>query len=167
MAKWHWRYRSRSKVVTRDTLTFASDHLCQTWKESIQNCPCFRADTARCVIFQQFYCKSWLNDSEGIAQGQRSLCATHPLMLVVIYAKYGKNTFERTDRRADGYKDEHTDKQIARLFPIYHHHPTDRITGVKKCMRTLLVYGFLQMFTKEDVLMKYGILSCRTVRLMA
>ena len=36
MANYH-RYRSRSKVIARDTPSHASDHLCQIWKESIQN----------------------------------------------------------------------------------------------------------------------------------
>ena len=34
---------------------------------------------------------SWLNDLKAISQGQRSLCATHPLMLVIICAQYRKN----------------------------------------------------------------------------
>ena len=34
---------------------------------------------------------SQLNNIEDIGQGQRSLCTTNPLMLVVICAKYGKN----------------------------------------------------------------------------
>ena len=40
-----WRYRSRSKVITCDTPSHASDHLYQIWKESIRNCRCYRADT--------------------------------------------------------------------------------------------------------------------------
>ena len=43
--KWPWRYRSRSKVITCDTPSHASDHLYQIWKESIQNCRHYRADT--------------------------------------------------------------------------------------------------------------------------
>ena len=39
------RYRSRSKVLTCDTPSHASDHLCQIWKESIQNCRRYRVDT--------------------------------------------------------------------------------------------------------------------------
>ena len=31
-----------------------------------------------------FIAKSWLNDLEDMGQGQRSLCVTHPLMLVII-----------------------------------------------------------------------------------
>ena len=42
---WPWRYRSRSKVITCDTPSHASDHLYQIWKESTQNCRCYRADT--------------------------------------------------------------------------------------------------------------------------
>ena len=30
------------------------------------------------------FSKSWPNDLEDIGQGQRSLCATHPLMVVII-----------------------------------------------------------------------------------
>ena len=37
--------------------------------------------------FSSFIAKSWLNDLEDIDQGQRSLHATHPLMLVIICAK--------------------------------------------------------------------------------
>ena len=80
--KWPWRYRSRSKVITCDTLSHANDHLYQIWRESIKNCRCYRADT----IF-----KAKTNDLEDIGQGQRSLYATHPLILVIICAKYGKN----------------------------------------------------------------------------
>ena len=43
--EWPWRYRSRSKVMTCNTPTHASDHLYQIWKESMQNCRRYRADT--------------------------------------------------------------------------------------------------------------------------
>ena len=43
--EWPWRYRSRSKVITCDTPSHASNHLYQIWKESIQNYRCYRADT--------------------------------------------------------------------------------------------------------------------------
>ena len=46
MPEWPWRYRSRSKVIAHDTPSHASDHLCLIWKESIQNCRRYRADTA-------------------------------------------------------------------------------------------------------------------------
>ena len=42
--EWPWRYKSRSKVITCDTPSHASDHLYQIWKESIQNCRRYRAD---------------------------------------------------------------------------------------------------------------------------
>ena len=45
MAEGPWRYRSRSKVVGRNTPSHASDHLCLIWKESIQKCRSYRADT--------------------------------------------------------------------------------------------------------------------------
>ena len=41
--------------------------------------------------FSSFIAKSCLNDLDYIGQDQRSLCMAHPLMLVVICAKYGKN----------------------------------------------------------------------------
>ena len=44
-AEWLWRYRSRSKVITCDTSSHASDHLYQIWEESIKNCRCYREDT--------------------------------------------------------------------------------------------------------------------------
>ena len=34
---------------------------------------------------------------EDIGQGQRSLYATHPLILVIICAKYGKNSLRTVD----------------------------------------------------------------------
>ena len=36
--------------------------------------------------FSSFIAKSWLNDLKDIGQGQRSLCVTHPLMLLIICA---------------------------------------------------------------------------------
>ena len=43
--EWPWRYRSRSKVITCNTPSHASDHLYPIWKESMQNCRPYRADT--------------------------------------------------------------------------------------------------------------------------
>ena len=39
------RYGSRSKVITCNTSSHASDHLYHIWKESIKNCRCYREDT--------------------------------------------------------------------------------------------------------------------------
>ena len=36
----------KSKVIVCDTPSYGSDHLWLIWKESIQNCRCYRADTA-------------------------------------------------------------------------------------------------------------------------
>ena len=43
--------------------------------------------------FSSFITKSWLNDLKDIAQGQWSVyvCATQPLIEVIICAQYGKN----------------------------------------------------------------------------
>ena len=43
--EWPWRYRSRSKVITCDTPSHASNHLYQIGKESIQNYRRYRANT--------------------------------------------------------------------------------------------------------------------------
>ena len=43
------------------------------------------------------FSRSRPNDLEDIGQGQRSLYATHPLTLVIIYAKYGKNPSRTVD----------------------------------------------------------------------
>ena len=45
MGEWPWRYKTRSKVIMHDTPSHASDHLYLIWKESIQNCRSYRADT--------------------------------------------------------------------------------------------------------------------------
>ena len=44
------------------------------------------------LYFSSFIAKSWLNNFEDIGQGQRSSNMTHPLMLVIICAKYGKTS---------------------------------------------------------------------------
>ena len=43
------------------------------------------------------FSKSRPNDLEDIGQGQRSLYATHPLILVIICGKYGKNPSRTVD----------------------------------------------------------------------
>ena len=45
----------------------------------------------RVLNFSSFIAKKRLKYLEDIGQGQRSLHTTHPLILVTIYAKYGKN----------------------------------------------------------------------------
>ena len=62
--------------------------------------------------FSSFFANSWLNCLENIGQDQRSLCTTHPLILVIIGAYYGKRSSrtvavtERTPNagRTDGLK---------------------------------------------------------------
>ena len=118
MAKWPWRYRSRSKVITCDTPSDANDDLCQIWKECKQNCRFFsrwnpkkieklemkygnnRSRTENVTEWTRFS-KSRSDYLEYIGQGQRSSHATHLLKLVIICTKYGKNpsrTVDATER---------------------------------------------------------------------
>ena len=83
-----WRYRSRSKVITCDTPPYASDHLYQIWKESIRNCRCYRADT----VFKAKAKWPWRYRSRS-----KVIYATHPLILVIICDKYGKNPSRNVD----------------------------------------------------------------------
>ena len=83
-----WR-RSRSKFIMHNTFSHASDYLCQLWKELIQNCRTLGTveQTLKDVsYFSRFIAMSWLNDFEDVVQGQRSWCATHHVMLVIICA---------------------------------------------------------------------------------
>ena len=73
-------------IITCDTPSHASDHFYQIWKESIRNCRCYRADT----IFKVKAKWPWRYRS-------RSLHATHPLILVIICDKYGKNPSRTVD----------------------------------------------------------------------
>ena len=128
--QWPWRYMSRSQVITCNTPSHTSDHLCYIWKESIENWRFFFKVKAE--KFQKFaknlnfqiLTKMWHtthplmivnpsrtvdatertpfsrpspNDLEDIGQGQRSLNATHPLILVIICAKYRKNPSRTVD----------------------------------------------------------------------
>ena len=117
------------KSVTRDTPSNDSDHFCQILKESIQNCRRYRADT-----------KSRPNDLIGIGQDQGSSHATHPLMLLIICTKYGKNPSwtvdatgrtrkvnEQTDRQTDRHTDRQTDRQTGWIQYIP---PSNFVAGV-------------------------------------
>ena len=116
-----WRYRSRSKVIACDTPSHASDHLYQIWKESIRNCRFYRVDT----IFKAK--ATWPCDHEDIGQGQRSLYATHPLIPVIICAKYGKNPSRTEDffqgqgrkyfKKCQKFKFPYSEKNVTRDTP--------------------------------------------------
>ena len=89
--EWLWRYRSRSKVTTCDTpspCSRASDHLYKYGKT-----PPGTVDATERTRFS----RPRPNNLEDIGQGQRSLYATHPLILVIICAKYGKNQSRTVD----------------------------------------------------------------------
>ena len=83
--EWLWRYRSRSKVATCDTpspCSRASDHLYRYGKT-----PSGTVDATERTRFS----RPRPNDLEDLGQGQRSLYATHPLILEIICATYGKS----------------------------------------------------------------------------
>ena len=86
--EWPWRYRSRSKVITCDTLLMLVI-ICIIYGKN----PSRTIDATERTRFS----RSRPNDLENIGQGQRSLHATHPLMLMMICAKYGKNTSRIVD----------------------------------------------------------------------
>ena len=85
-----WRYRSRSKVITCDTPSYGSDHLyCTKYGKN----PSRTVDATERTRFS----RSRPNDLENVGQGQWSLHATHPLMLMMICTKYGKNASRIVD----------------------------------------------------------------------
>ena len=77
-------------------LLHATHHLmlvmiCGKYKKNPSRTVCTVERTQDVSYFSSFIVKSWLNDLTDISQGQRSLCATHPLMLPITCAKYGMN----------------------------------------------------------------------------
>ena len=90
---WIWRYRSKSKVTTCDTpspCSRASDHLYKYGKTPNMERTLDATERTR-------FSRPRTNDLEDIGQGQRSLYATHSLILVIICAKYGKNPSRAVD----------------------------------------------------------------------
>ena len=88
MAKWPWRYRSRSKAL------YATHPLML-----VIICTKYGKNPSRTVDATE---RTWFsrprpNDLEDISQSQRSLYATHPLIPVIICAKYGKNPLRTVD----------------------------------------------------------------------
>ena len=91
-----FKFSDSEKIVKRDTPSNDSNYLCH-----IKNNPSRTVDaTERTRFF-----KSRPNDLEDIGQGQRSSHATHPLVLLIICTKYGKNpswTVDATGRKRKG-----------------------------------------------------------------
>ena len=102
--EWPWRYRSRSKVIRCNTPSHASDHLYQIWKESVTHCRWNRADTifkskakwpwryrstAHLLKLLDKICKYEM-DPACIVEDTGNYMQ-HPLMVMMICAKYGKN----------------------------------------------------------------------------
>ena len=88
MAKWPWRYRSRSKA-RHATHPLMLVIICGKYGKN----PSRTVDATQRTRFW----RSRPNDLENIGQGQRSLHVTHPLMLMMICAKYGKNASSIVD----------------------------------------------------------------------
>ena len=88
MAKWPWRYRSRSKAlhVTHPLMLVI---ICGKYGKN----PPRTVDATERTRFP----RSRPNDLENIGQGQRLLHATNPLMLMMICGKYGKNAIRIVD----------------------------------------------------------------------
>ena len=88
MAKWPWRYRSRSKALhaTHPLMTVI---ICTIYKKN----PSRTVDATERTRFS----KSRPNDLEDTGQSQGSSHATHPLMLLIICTKYGKNPSRTVD----------------------------------------------------------------------
>ena len=88
MAKWPWRYKSRSKAL-HATLPQMVEIICTKYGKN----PSRTVDATE----QTRFSSPRPNDLEDIGQGQRSLYATHPLILVIICATYGKNPSRPVD----------------------------------------------------------------------
>ena len=84
------------KIITPNTTSNSRYHLGQIWNESIHDCWCYRAKTTVCYMSALFIANSWLMDLEDKSQDQKSLHMTHPLMLMIICAKYRKKSLFRT-----------------------------------------------------------------------
>ena len=82
-AIWPWRCRSRSKVIICNTPSHTSDYLCEIWKESIENCRFFFQGQGRKI--------SKICQKLKFSDFEKTWHATHPLMIVIICAKYKKN----------------------------------------------------------------------------
>ena len=88
MAKWHWRYRSRSKAL-HATHPLMLAIICSKYGKN-------RSRTVDATE-RTWFSRSRQNDPENIGQVQRSLHATHPLMLMMICAKYVKDASRIVD----------------------------------------------------------------------
>ena len=111
--------------VTRDTPSDNSNHLCQ-----YKNNPSRTVDATERTRFS----RSRPNDLEDIGQGQGSSNAIHPLMLLIICAKYGKNPSWSVDatrrtRKVNVKTDRQTDGRTDRVNPIYPPPPPNFVAG--------------------------------------
>ena len=86
----------------------------------------YKKNTSRAIdpTEQTRFSKSRQSDLEDIGQGQGSSHETHPLMLLIICTKFGKNPSWTVDATGWTRKvNEQTDRQTDRVNPIYPPHP--------------------------------------------
>ena len=156
MAEWPWRYRSRWKVIARHTPPYVSDHACQIRKESIQNCMCYRADTAKCDIFQQLCCKvvaklpwRYRPRSKVIMRDTPSNASDH---LCLIHMKRIHPELQ-VWQSGHGMWDGRTDRQTDRVKPLYLPQQRPCAEGIKMFHR-LYIYIYINMikWLHDDVM---------------
>ena len=123
MAEWPWRYRSRSKAIKCKTPSNASNHLWKIKIQSIQKLCRLQSRHDKICYISAFFSK--VRQEWHIHQGQKSLHMTHPLMLVVIWAKYKKKSIQdcmcatkQTWWILDWWRDKLMHKQMDREIPV-------------------------------------------------
>ena len=99
-----------SKIIACDTRSHENDNLCQIGNPS-RTIHAVELIWQDMPYFSSFTAKWWPNDPEDIAQGQRSLFVTHPLMVVINCAKYGKNPSRTVDVTERTRHAERTDRK--------------------------------------------------------
>ena len=122
MAEWPERYRSRSKVIMCNTPSYASDHLCQISKESIQSVHTAVGQTRQHVPYlsMQFYCKvmaewpwRYMSRSKVIMLDTPSDASDQLCLIwkesIQNYRSYRADTECGTDRRTDRRTDRWTE----------------------------------------------------------
>ena len=91
-AKWQpndFEGNGESQMSLRATHPLMIVIICGKYGKNPSRTVCAVGRTRQYVTyFSSFIANSWLNDLEYVGQRERSLCATHPLMIVSIYAQW-------------------------------------------------------------------------------
>ena len=112
-----FKFPDSEKIVTCDTLIIVI--ICAIYKRNRSR----TVDATERTRFSKSRPNDRPNDLEDIGQGQGSSHATHPLMILIICTKYGKNpswTVDATGRTRN--VNGQTDGQTDRMNPIYPPH---------------------------------------------